>query len=146
MNKLLRLILSAWFMLSWIVSYATEAPLTDANIVGHVIEKGTDDHIPGVNVRLLGTSLGATTDVSGHYAIHNIKPGKYDIEASFVGYRSVVKKVDIKANTTLEINFEIEPDVLMLDQVVVTGNRSEVRRRNSSTLVGIIGSHYYRCL
>lgn len=140
MNKLLRLTLSACFLLTWIVSYATEAPLTDANIVGHVIEKGTDDHIPGVNVRLLGTSLGATTDVSGHYAIHNIKPGKYDIEASFVGYRSVVKKVDIKANTTLEINFEIEPDVLMLDQVVVTGNRSEVRRRNSSTLVGIIGA------
>ncbi len=120
------------------VSFAST--LSDANITGHVLEKGTDEHLPGVVVQIVGTTLGATTDVSGHYAIHNIAPGTYTVEVRYVGFLTQRQEVTIKANQTLELNFEITPDAMMLDQVVVTGNRSEVKRRESSSLVNIVGS------
>ncbi len=114
--------------------------LSDANIIGHVLERGTDEHLPGVTIRLVGTSIGATTDASGHYAIHNIAPGTYTIEAHCVGYLPVKRTITVAARQTIEENFEIMTDALQLDQVVVTGNRSEVKRRESSTLVGILGA------
>ncbi len=132
MQRLLRLTVSVCLVITGLLSATAAAPLTDANIVGHVVEKGTDEHLPGVTVRIKGTSIGATTDASGHYAIRNIRPGNYDIEATYVGYTTVSRRVEVKANTTIEVNFEVKPDVLLLDQVVVTGNRSEVRRRNRS--------------
>lgn len=113
---------------------------SDSGITGHVVEAGTGEHIPGITISIKGTSLGATTDASGHYAIRNITPGSYDVEARCVGYVTASRHVTVKADETLEINFTIEPDALQLDQVVVTGNRSEVRRRMSSTLVGVLGA------
>ena len=100
--------------------------LSDANITGHVVETGTGEHLPGITIHISGTSLGATTDASGHYAIRDIAPGTYSVEARCIGYISSTKKLTVKANQTIELNFEITPDALQLDQVVVTGNRSEV--------------------
>lgn len=144
MYRILILATLLFYSLAGVTAAAEEPSLSDANIIGHVVEKGTGEHIPGVTVRLTGTAIGATTDASGHYAIHNIPPGQYEIQASYVGYRTVSRHIDVKPHTTIETNFEIEPDVLMLDQVVVTGNRSEVRRRESSSLVGIIGAPMFK--
>lgn len=113
---------------------------SDANLTGHVIEVGTGEHLPGITIRILETSLGATTDISGHYAIHNIEPGSYVIEARCVGYVSEKKKVTINKDETIEVNFEIAPDAFNLEQEVVTGNRTEVRRRMSSSLVSVVGA------
>lgn len=113
---------------------------SDANITGHVVETDTGEHLPGIAIRLKGTSMGATTDASGHFAIHNIDPGHYVVETYCVGYTTASHEIDLKANETIDLVFEVAPDALQLDQVVVTGNRSEVRRRESSTLVGVIGA------
>jgi len=126
------------FITGSLISYSSE--LSDANIIGHVVESGTDEHLPGVTILLHGTSSGATTDASGHYSIHNVIPGTYTIEARCIGYITQKQTVTVAAKQTVELNFEILSDVLQLDQVVVTGNRSEVKRRESSTLVGILGA------
>ncbi|MDE7125295.1 MAG: carboxypeptidase-like regulatory domain-containing protein, partial [Muribaculaceae bacterium] len=55
--------------------------LSDANIVGHVVEYGTGEHLPGFTIHLAGTAYGAHTDASGHYSITNIPVGTYTIEA-----------------------------------------------------------------
>ncbi len=114
--------------------------LSDANIVGHVVEAGTGEHLPGFTIRLIGSPFGAQTDASGHYSITNIPEGKYTIEATCIGFASQRKQIKLRDNTTLEINFEVSPDAFMLDQVVVTGNRNEVRRRNSSSMISVTGS------
>ncbi len=119
---------------------AANRNLSDANIVGHVVENETDEHLAGVSIRLLGTPYGASTDASGHYSITNIPVGEYTIEASFLGYASQRRKISVVADRTVEINFTISPDAFMLDQVVVTGNRNEVRRRNASSLISVTGA------
>lgn len=54
-----------------------QADLTDANVVGHVIDKGNGEHIPYVTVRLVGTTYGTMTDATGHYFLKNVPDGKY---------------------------------------------------------------------
>lgn len=114
--------------------------LTDAHIVGHVIDKDTKEHISFITVRLEGTAIGTNTDATGHYSLKNVPEGDFVIEASCVGYVTQKKKIKIVKDKTIEINFILAPDVLMLEQVVVTGNKSEVKRRNSSTLVNVVGA------
>lgn len=128
------------FMFAATFQVLSQATLSDANIIGHVIEKETGEHIPGFTIRIPGTSMGAMTDASGHYSITNLAPGKYTVEALCVGYMTVKHEVSIAAHQTVEVNFEVMPDAMQLEQVVVTGNKSEVKRRNSSSLVTIVGA------
>ena len=117
-----------------------QTSLSDANIIGHVIEKGTDEHLPGFTIRLLESSIGVVTDISGHYAIRHLTPGKYTVEASCAGYVTQKKTIDVAPKQTVELNFDVSPDAFQLEQVVVTGNKSEVKRRNSSSLINVLGA------
>lgn len=137
MRKVLYLIVLSLFATQ--MAYA-QADLTDANVVGHVIDKSTNEHIPYVTIRLVGTSYGTMTDATGHYFLKNVQDGDYEIEATCIGYVSQKFKVKIKGRKTVEINFVLKEDVMQLEQVVVTGNKGEVKRRNSSTLVGVLNA------
>lgn len=140
MRKVLYLIVLSLFATQ--MAYA-QADLTDANVVGHVIDKSTNEHIPYVTIRLVGTSYGTMTDATGHYFLKNVQDGDYEIEATCIGYVSQKFKVKIKGRKTVEINFVLKEDVMQLEQVVVTGNKGEVKRRNSSTLVGVLNAKIF---
>ncbi|MDE6525765.1 MAG: carboxypeptidase-like regulatory domain-containing protein, partial [Muribaculaceae bacterium] len=66
--------------------YAQSTKATDANIVGHVIDTESGEHLPGCLVKILGTSLATVTDASGHYVFRDLKPGDYTLEVSSVGF------------------------------------------------------------
>lgn len=123
----------------WIVTASANlAPVSDANIVGHVIDAENGEHIPGAVVKLAGTNMAVMTDGSGHYVFRDLQPGQYTVEVSYMGYSTQKKTADVKPNQTLELNFEIEPDAFMLDQVVVTASKTEKRRRESPSLVNVV--------
>lgn len=137
MNKFF---LSLLLSLMAIGSAYAQAELTDANVVGHVIDKKTGEHLPYVTIRLTGTTYGTMTDATGHYFLKNAENGKYTIEASCIGYISQQYEVTIKSDITQEVNFLLVEDVMQLEQIVVTGNKGEVKRRNSSTLVNVLNA------
>ena len=141
MNRLI--IIASAFLMSAVGALSAAERLTDAHISGHTVEKSTSEHIPFVTVRLLGTSIGTNTDATGHYFLKNVPEGDYQIEVSCIGYLSQTAKVKVRRNTTVEVNFELEPDVFQIETVVVTGNKSEVRRRDSSSLVNIVNAQIF---
>lgn len=55
-----------------VASSVLYAQKTDSNIIGHVIDKNTGEHIPFATIILDGSTLGATSDETGHYMITNI--------------------------------------------------------------------------
>ncbi len=111
---------------------------SDANITGHVVETETGEHLPYCLITLEGAGAKTLTDASGHYHLVNLTPGTYTIMASMTGYKSAKKSVTVLAGKTTEVNFDIEPDAFLLDQVVVTGTKSETKRRNSASLVSVV--------
>ncbi|MCE5347903.1 MAG: TonB-dependent receptor [Bacteroidales bacterium] len=109
---------------------------TDANIIGHVVSGR--NHIPFATVSVKGTTIGVNTDETGHYQLINLPVGTYTIKAQCVGYKPSEKEVTVKTGETIEIKFELEEDVLGLEEVVVTADRSEMKRTESVTIVNTL--------
>lgn len=68
----------------------------------------------------------------------NLPEGDFFLETSSVGYKTERRKVSLRRGTTLEIDFEIEEDAVVLDGVVVSANRSETTRQLAPTLVNVL--------
>lgn len=116
---------------------------TDANLYGHVIDKQNGEHLPYIAILVKGTTIGTTTDVSGHYFLKNLPVGTLTLEIKSIGYRTIQKNVTVKAGTAIELNFELDPDDVSLDEVVVSANRSETKRRLAPNLVSVVNSKLF---
>lgn len=137
---MLKKIIIAFLSIAISVVYANAEStyVSDANITGHVVDKDTGEHIPGCLVVILNSEYATMTDASGHYIFRDLSPGEYEIQVSFMGYRTQKKSTSVAANKTVELNFEVEEDAFMLDQVVVTSSKTETRRKESPSLVNIM--------
>lgn len=78
-----------------------------------------------VNVVLKGTNKGVIADVNGAYEITEIKPGKYTVQASFVGLEAQKESIILAAGESKEINFTLTEDSKQLREVVVVSNPSK---------------------
>ena len=116
---------------------------SDANIVGHILDKKTGEHLSFINVYLHGTTIGTTTDATGHYYMKNLPEGKYTLVMKSIGYKTEEKTVNLKKGKTLEINFNAEEDAVSLDGVVVSANRNETTRRLAPSLVNVLDSKVF---
>lgn len=111
---------------------------TDAHIFGHVLDKRTKEHLPYVTIKLQGTTVGVTTDATGHYFLRNLPVGNFTIEASMIGFKTVTRNVKIETNRSIELDFELEESATTLNEVVVSANRNETTRRTAPSLVSVL--------
>ena len=116
---------------------------SDAHIYGHVIDKKTGEHLPYIMVVLKGTTIGVSTENSGHYMMRNVPEGYFIVEVVAVGYKTQRQEVNIKKGLSYEINFSLEEDLVQLDGVIVSATRSETTRRKSPTLVNVVNMNVY---
>lgn len=116
----------------------TPAP-TDANIIGHVVN-ADNEHVPYINITIKNTTVGTMTDASGHYSFKNLKEGKYTLVVNGIGYKPEEKAVEVVKHKTVEINFSIKEDVLNLNEIVVTSNRSSQSRADAPLIVSTINT------
>ncbi len=98
-------------------------------IAGRVTDAGTGEALPGVNVVITGTTQGSVTDVDGYYAILNVTPGTQSIRASFIGYTAqTLTDIRVNIDLTAEVNIQLQPETMGLDEVVVAAERPVVQR------------------
>jgi outer membrane receptor for ferrienterochelin and colicins len=116
---------------------------TDASLIGHVINKATQEHISLVCVSLKGTTIGASTDNSGHFFLKNLPIGHFTLVISGIGYKPIEKDIDIEQNKSLEMTFEMEDDAMMLENVVVSANRNEINRKEAPSIVNVISPRLF---
>lgn len=114
---------------------------TDANIIGHVAHN--DKHIPFATVGLKGTTVGTITDETGHYQLINLPTGEQTLTVSMVGYKPQSQIVNLQANETIEIKFDLEEDVLNLEAVVVSADRAETKRKDAPVIVNTISANIF---
>ncbi|MGL5919584.1 MAG: TonB-dependent receptor [Bacteroidales bacterium] len=110
---------------------------TDANIMGHVVDATTGEHLAYITIALKGTTIGTVTDGSGHYFLKNLPVGEFTIVASSVGYTTVERKVRITRNKNQEINFQLAEQAMQVDEVVVSASRNETNKLTSPTIVNV---------
>ncbi|GAA5028980.1 TonB-dependent receptor [Marivirga lumbricoides] len=88
-----------------------------------------------VNVVLTEVNLGAVTDQEGKYTITSIKPGRYNLVSSFVGYQSSERQIQVQKNENLQIDFILKDDALQLDEITVSYTRKNKFHKDSSFIV-----------
>jgi len=95
-------------------------------VEGRVYDKVNNDPIPFANVIIKSTSTGASTNEEGYYRIENLKPGEYNLQASFIGYNSkTIFEVEVSNSRTARIDFGLEEKAEKLKEVEVVASGFE---------------------
>lgn len=98
-------------------------------IQGKVIDHANGSPLPGVNVIIDGTTMGAATDGEGDYYIINVTIGVYSVTASMIGYKIVtVENVRVVRDQAVWINFNLEVTAIEGEEVIVTAERPLVEK------------------
>lgn len=105
------------------------------DIVGTIIEKGSNAAVPSASVRVLSlpdSSMvsGASSLTNGSFKIQNVKKGKYALKVTFVGYQDKVVGLDLtnKKETTVNVgNLELIENSKLLKDAVVSAMAAQVQ-------------------
>jgi len=117
--------------------------MQEGTIEGEATEANTGEPIPGVNVtvvELADEGVGTATRADGTYQIENVPEGSYTLRASFVGFQTETKAVEVNPDETTVVDFQLREGTLDIDEVVVTGRATSVSRRNLASDVSTVSS------
>lgn len=107
---------------------------------GVVRDLHTHEGLLGVNLQLVGTLRGTSTREDGQYTLHLPAAGDWTLRATSIGYRTLEKSFSIGESDTLTLAYELDPDLLQADEVVITAQARETTARLSTTKVEVIRS------
>lgn len=94
------------------------------SVSGTVLEAGSDFPLPGVNVFIEGTTLGASTDLDGQFTLKNIPSGSYTLVCSFMGYDTQKVPVTIRNTETTQVDFSLSEATLLIGEAEVIAVRN----------------------
>ena len=108
-------------------------------IQGTTIDAFNKAPIPFAVILVEGTNAGTTSDIDGNYKLTDLAPGMYNLQVSFVGYKSVtIYEVQVRNAKATFINVEMEATTITMDEAVVTA-QPFVKRSESPVSVNSIG-------
>ncbi|WP_226390788.1 SusC/RagA family TonB-linked outer membrane protein [Penaeicola halotolerans] len=107
-------------------------------VTGRVTDAGNSQPLFGVNVGIRGTTLGTITDDDGRFSLEVPNNNNATIVVAFLGYTSQTFQVGPNSNTNL--NVALREDITNLEEVVVTGLASSVKRSNLANSVSSVSA------
>ena len=114
---------------------------TTGKIAGTITDKTTGEPLPGVNVLVMGTSLGASTDLNGQYTILEVLPGTYRLQVSMIGYKKViVEDVVVHIDQTARIDVALETEAVQANEVIVTAQQRLIKPDVATSVTSYTGN------
>jgi len=101
----------------------------NGKLTGRVVDTETGQALPGANVIIQNTSMGAAANDEGQFTILNVPPGVYNVQASFIGYATLtVEDIRINADLTTRHNFQLQATGIAGQEVTVVAERPLINR------------------
>src|SRR5690554_5481714 len=107
------------------------------SIQGTVIEKSTNEAIPGASVQIQGTTVGTVTDLDGQFTL-NVATEDAVLVVSFIGFATQ----EIPVGNRNSFTVHLESEFSNLQEVVVVGYGTQKRER-ITTAVETVGSEEF---
>ncbi len=114
-----KVILLFTFGLSAACAYSQELAALD----GFITDASNGETLISANVILEGTFRGATTNLSGYYAISGIEPGTYTVRYSYIGFGTVTREVVLAAGESVRLDIELATTEELLETLEVSADR-----------------------
>ncbi len=108
------------------------------SLSGYVTGKDSSA-VTGATITLKGTTFGTVTDKKGYYKINKIIPGTYTLRVSYIGFETQERSVDILKEDS-HADFCIRESNIDLNEVVVTGTKSEKTLKNVPVITQVISA------
>jgi hypothetical protein len=81
---------------------APSESISTIKLSGIVTDKNSNEALVGVEVKLEGTNQKAYTDFDGKFSFQGLKPGEYNIVASYISYqKNEIENVDVTGSNNL---------------------------------------------
>ncbi len=97
-------------------------------IVGRIHDQATGEAISGVNVVVLGTTSGTTSDEKGRFIFIHLLPGQYTLEFLHIGYEPYrIEAVELYPEARLQLTVPLTPGTITGDTVSVVIARPLIR-------------------
>ncbi|MFA8343765.1 MAG: TonB-dependent receptor domain-containing protein [Rhodothermaceae bacterium] len=109
-------------------------------ISGKVRSYETGEPLSGASILLLGTNRGTTTNHDGNFKLEKVKQGKHLIRVSYFGYKTEQIQISLPQDSNKLFEIDLEESAIDLDEVVVTGTRTEKSLKNVPVLTQVVNS------
>jgi iron complex outermembrane receptor protein len=103
-------------------------------VEGRVVSAETGEGLPGVNVEIAEAQLGAATDREGRFVIADVPAGEQTLRASFVGYRTVERAVQVRRGRATRLEVRLAPEAIEAGGVTVLAYRQYASEVSSTAL------------
>jgi TonB-linked SusC/RagA family outer membrane protein len=111
--------------------FFASAAMAQFTISGNITDNGGEPLI-GVSILVKGTTTGTVTDFNGDYTLDVRSGSSATLLISYTGFKTIERDVTSSTGT---LNITMEDDIANLDEVVVTGLASGVKRSNSGNAI-----------
>ncbi|MFA5032090.1 MAG: TonB-dependent receptor [bacterium] len=133
MKKSVRKVMLCLLLFSVAVTLSAQT----TKITGKVIDSDTWKPLICANIIIEGTGMGAFTDNKGNFSM-NIEPGKYNITASMIGYKTEKLEIVISEGENTLPDIKLKTTALQMQEVVVTASRVPTKVFNAAAAVSVV--------
>ena len=102
------------------IFFGTVVYASTGSVSGTIASNGQG--LPGANVSLIGSNLGAVTDSLGNYYLSDIPTGKYLLRVDYIGYESQIKQIYI---TLYDLDEKDKTGSVLVDKLGINADLEE---------------------
>jgi len=142
--KIAQLSLVFLMLVGVVLSTGTSWAQQNGQVSGRVSDTDTKEYLPGANVMLKGTGMGASTDRNGSFRIFNVPAGDYEIVVRYIGYEESAVAVTVGSGQVTK-DIALKPSVVQLSGVQITGlrqgqNKALNIQKSSDNIVNVVAA------
>lgn len=106
-----------------ILLFVTSFSIAQNGIIrGRIKNAINNEALPSVTVIVQGTTIGVLSDLDGKYSIEKLKPGFYNLEFKYIGFKSkMVYEVQVSNSKPAILDIDLEEESKNISEVVVRG-------------------------
>jgi iron complex outermembrane receptor protein len=109
-------------------------------ISGRISDAQTREPLAGATVALRNGNANAVTDNQGKFVLNNVKPGRYTVVMSFVGYGDATQIVQVTAGGDANVDMELSISTRTEEEVVVTASRRAEKITRAPAAISVINA------
>ena len=105
-----------------------QSDMQDGGTLKGKITNDKNEPVVGASILLSGADKGTSAGLDGVYILTGVKPGKYSMQVSAIGYQNIIRDIVVAEGQVQELNFMLKAGGNALNEVVVTGYSRQSKR------------------